>query len=84
MQSYRYAVQRASGQEIAGATIKVKKAADVSAQHLPDGSVRLLHEGQIVAFGSAIVPAEEPLTLIRYPAGKRSGDPAETKKVERL
>ncbi len=72
---YLFAVQRASGHELVSATLEVAKIGDVEAQRLPDGTVRLVHDGDIVAVSSLKVDEVEEIQLHRWPAGKKLSDP---------
>ena len=72
---YLYAVQRPSGHEVVSAQVDVERVGDVEAQRLPDGTVRLVHNGDVVALGSHVVDAGEELTLHRWPANKKLEEP---------
>lgn len=72
---YLFAVQRASGHELVSATLEVAKVSDVEAQRLPDGTVRLVAEGEVVAVAGTKVEETEEITLHRWPATKKLSDP---------
>lgn len=72
---YLFAVQRASGHEVVSATLEVAKISDVEAQRLPDGTVRLVHLGDVVATSGTVVDDSETIQLHRWPAAKKLGDP---------
>jgi hypothetical protein len=73
--TYLFAVQRPSGHEVVSAELDVAKISDVEAQRLDDGTVRLVHNGDVVALGSSIVDPGEELTLHRWPKGKKLEEP---------
>jgi hypothetical protein len=75
MKSYLYAVQRESGHEVVSATVEVKKVGDVEAQHMPNGLVRLVHDGEVVATGDSVVDEGEKLSLHRWPADDKLSEP---------
>lgn len=79
MTEYLYAVQRESGHEVVSAKIEVAKVGDVDAQHLPDGTVRLVHKGEVVATGDINVPENETLNLHRWKASDKHGKPVSRK-----
>lgn len=78
---YLFAVQRASGHEVVSADIETAKVSDVEAQWQDNGSVRLVHAGEVVATSASFVDAGEELTLHRWVAKDKLGTPV-SKKVE--
>lgn len=75
---YLYAVQRESGHEVV--SVKVEGATPaVEAQHLDNGLVRLVRDGEIIAEAAEVLPADEPLTLYRWPADKKLDEPVSTR-----
>lgn len=75
LKKYLFAVQRASGHELVSATIETAKVSDVEAQRLPNGQVRLVHGGEVVATSDSFLDESEELTLHRWPANKKLGKP---------
>ena len=80
---YLYAVQRASGHEVV--SVKVDGATPVvDAQHLDNGLVRLVRDGEVIATSdSHFADLDEEFTLYRWDASKKTDAPLEEKKVKR-
>ena len=79
---YLYAVQRSSGHEVVSAQVEGLTPA-VEAQHMPNGLVRLVRDGEVIASGSAVVDnPDEELTLYRWDATDKTADPAKATKVD--
>ena len=75
---YLYAVQRASGHEVVSVTVEGATPA-VEAQHLENGLVRLVRNGEVIAEGSQIIEDEaEVLTLHRWDASDKLAEPTST------
>lgn len=75
MKAYLFAVQKESGHEVVSATVEVAKVGDVEAQRMPNGLVRLVHKGEVVATGPLVVTDDEKLTLHRWAASDKLGKP---------
>lgn len=81
--SYLYAVQRATGHEVVSAEVEGLSPV-VTAQHQPNGLVRLVRDGEVIATGSSIVDdPDEELTLYRWPADDKTATPSKADKVQR-
>jgi hypothetical protein len=80
---YLYAVQRASGHEVV--SVKVDGATPpVEAQHLDNGLVRLVRDGDVIATSDSVfADPDEELTLYRWEAAKKLDKPLDAKKVKR-
>lgn len=72
---YLFAVQKASGHELVSAMLEVAKVGDVQAQRLPNGTVRLVHDGEVVATSGLTVEENEEITLHRWVYSKKLDEP---------
>lgn len=81
--TYLFAVQKETGHEVLSAKVETAKVSEVEAQRLPDGTVRLLEAGKVIATGTGIVAEEDEVKLYRWPATDKTGKAVE-KPVERL
>ena len=71
---YLYAVQRASGHEVVSVTVDGATPV-VTAQHMENGLVRLVRDGEVLATGADVIDPSDEVTLYRWDASDKLGEP---------
>jgi hypothetical protein len=81
---YLYAVQRPSGHEVLAATVEGATPV-VEAQHMANGLVRLVRDGQIVGESDQVLEdPDEELTLYRWDADDKLAEPQQSSVVPKV